>query len=262
MLHGGPRSRVLVASPLVGLLCLVLLCAVPALVALGVAAPAHAAQLGDGAAPALAAADPQAGSSVYGSQCAGCHGARGEGASGPALAAAAFADLVAPKVRQGGGGMPAFSGRLSAADVADVSAFVAQELADPAAREAGIGDGGVVYRLYCAGCHGATGRGGALVEGGNAPSLHGKPAVNALAAMIAGPRNMPVFTGTLDTRQQAAVARYIHATLVDPGTPGGYGLGFFGPVAEGIVAWVGLAVLILIAVWLAWKKGGAADERA
>ena len=124
-----------------------------------------------------------------------------------------------------------------------------------------MGDGGVVYRLYCAGCHGATGRGGALVEGGNAPSLGGKPAANALAAMIAGPKNMPVFTGTLDVRQQAAVARYIHATLVRPETPGGYGLGFFGPVAEGIVAWAGLAVLILIAVWLAWRKGGTADDR-
>jgi mono/diheme cytochrome c family protein len=130
------------------------------------------------------------------------------------------------------------------------------------ARTATVPDGGVAYRLYCSGCHGATGRGGALVEGRNAPSFTGKPAANALAAVIRGPRNMPVFTGTLDVRQQTSVALYIQATLVAPPTPGGFGLFFIGPVVEGIVSWVALVALIYIAVWLAWKKGGAARGRS
>ena len=243
-------------------LSLVAAVAVVAAVSLIAAATVTGAPAGGGAPQAVAAADAQAGRSVFASQCAGCHGPNGEGGVGPSLAAAGFADLVAPKVRAGGGGMPAFQGRLSAADIDDVSAFVAEQLADPAARTATVPDGGVAYRLYCAGCHGATGRGGALVEGRNAPSFKGKPAANALAAVIRGPRNMPVFTGTLDVRQQTAVALYIQATLVAPATPGGFGLGFIGPVVEGIVSWVALIALIYIAVWLAWKKGGAARGRS
>ena len=158
--------------------------------------------------------------------------------------------------------MPSFEGRLSDADIDNVAADVAQELADPAATRAGVADGGVAYRLYCAGCHGATGRGGALIEGANAPSLHDIPAANALSAMIAGPGNMPVFTGTLDIRQQTSVARYVQATITDPQAPGGYGLGFIGPVVEGIVSWIGVVVLIFIAIWLAWTRGGALRDRS
>jgi ubiquinol-cytochrome c reductase cytochrome c subunit len=216
----------------------------------------------DGATQKLAAADARAGATVYANQCARCHGPKGEGGVGPSLAAAAFPGLVASKVLAGGGGMPAFGGRLPAADVQNVSAHVAQDLADPAAAEAKVADGGVVFRLYCSGCHGATGRGGALVEGRNAPSLRGRPPANALAAMIRGPRNMPVFTGTLDVRQQASVARYIQATLFDPATPGGLGLGFLGPVIEGFVSWLALALLIFVAVWLARKRGGGARGRS
>lgn len=227
-----------------------------------IAAAAFGGPAGGGSVDAVAAADAQAGSSVYANSCARCHGLRGQGGVGPTLAAAAFPGLVAPKVRVGGGGMPAFEGRLPEADIDNVSAFVAQELADPAASTASVADGGVLFRLYCAGCHGATGRGGALVEGSNAPSLEGMPAANALAAVIKGPQNMPVFTGTLDVRQQASVARYIQAALTEPDTPGGYGLGFIGPVVEGIVSWIGLVVLIFIAVWLAWTKGGAFRDRS
>ena len=75
----------------------------------------------------------------------------------------------------------------------------------------------------------------------------------ALAAMILGRGNMPVFAGnTLDVRQQTAVARYVEV-LVEPPSPGGRGLGYLGPVPEGAVAAAGLLVLIALAVWLAWK---------
>ena len=78
--------------------------------------------------------------------------------------------------------------------------------------------------------------------------------------MIIGRSNMPVFAGTtLDVRQQAAVALYVE-TLEQPASPGGRGLGYVGPVAEGFASFVGLAVLLLIAGWLAWGKGGLDDE--
>jgi ubiquinol-cytochrome c reductase cytochrome c subunit len=222
------------------------------------------AQAAAGAGSAAPAGNAQAGASVFAGNCAPCHGPKGQGQGlFPTLAAAGFPSLVSDKVQVGGGGMPSFLQKphiLSPTAIADVSAYVAQDLADPASHAAGVSQGGVVYRLYCGGCHSASGRGGAIVNGVNAPSLQTMPPANALAAMVLGPSNMPVFTGTLDVTQQTSVARYIEAALHGPPSPGGLPLGSLGPVTEGIVSWLALVVLILIAVWLAWK-GGAARER-
>ena len=81
---------------------------------------------------------PGSGARVYAENCAGCHGARGEGYVGPPLAPAGFASLVAPMVEQGGINMPPFAGVLSDQDVNAVAEYVAQELADPEARTAEV----------------------------------------------------------------------------------------------------------------------------
>jgi ubiquinol-cytochrome c reductase cytochrome c subunit len=203
---------------------------------------------------------PDSGAGIFAANCAACHGPHGGGASvGPSLRADAFDYIVAQKVDLGGQGMPPFSGLLSPDEINTVSTYVAQQIADPQARLATIAEGGVIYRLYCGGCHGAAGRGGAIGRGRNAPSYANRPAANALAAMLRGPFNMPVFSDTLDVRQQAAVARYVYA-LKSPASPGGYGLGYAGPVAEGAIAAAGLLVLVLIAVWLAAGTGGNARD--
>ena len=204
------------------------------------------------------AADSGAG--IFAANCAACHGPSGAGSSVfPSLRPDAFDYLVAQKVELGGQGMPPFNGLLSPGDITTVSTYVAQQIADPQARLATIAEGGVIYRLYCGGCHGAAGRGGSIGRGRNAPSYANRPAANALAAMQRGPFNMPVFSSTLSIRQQAAVARYVYA-LKPPAHPGGYGLGYAGPVAEGAIAAAGLLVLVLIAVWLAAGKGGSERE--
>jgi ubiquinol-cytochrome c reductase cytochrome c subunit len=160
-------------------------------------------------------------------------------------------------VELGGFDMPPFGQALDEGQIDAVATYVSQELAAPVSRTAKAAEGGEIYRLYCAGCHSATGRGGALTEGGNAPDISQYPAAQALAAMILGRGNMPVFAGnTLDVRHQTAVARYVEV-LVEPPSPGGYGLGYFGPVPEGAVAALGLLVLIAVAVWLSWKTRGA-----
>ena len=207
--------------------------------------------------PARASA-AELGAEVFAQNCSGCHGERGEGQFGPPLAAAGFAALVTPMIERGGIDMPPFAGVLSDAQVQAAAAYVAEELADPQARRAGVAEGGDLYRLYCAGCHSATGRGGALTHGRNAPDISRFPATQALAAMILGRGNMPVFAGNaFDVRQQAAVARYVQV-LESPPSPGGRGLGFLGPVTEGAVSALGLLVLIFLAVWLAWKSRRAA----
>lgn len=210
--------------------------------------------------PTSSSAPPGSGAAIFAQNCAGCHGPQGQGLICPSLAAAGFPDLVESMVRDGGRllpglAMPPFRTSLTNAEIKAVAGYVSQELADPASHAAQVADGGEIFRLYCSGCHGAMGRGGALAKGKNAASFAGKPAAAALAAMIIGPLNMPVFTSTLDVTQQAAVARYVQV-LVTPPSPGGNGLGFRGPVAEGFATLLGLLALIVFAIWLAWGKKG------
>jgi ubiquinol-cytochrome c reductase cytochrome c subunit len=136
--------------------------------------------------------------------------------------------------------------------VGAVSDFVANELADPEARTAQVAPGGDLFRLYCSGCHSATGSGGAMPNLNNAPNIRQYPPAEAIAAMILGRGNMPSFAGnTFNVREQAAVALYVQV-VDDPPSPGGAGLGYLGPVTEGAAGAVALLLLIIVAVWLAW----------
>lgn len=63
------------------------------------------------------------GEQVYAENCSGCHGGRGQGRVGPALAgndALADREFVVERVSEGGGIMPPFAGSLSAAQIAAV----------------------------------------------------------------------------------------------------------------------------------------------
>jgi ubiquinol-cytochrome c reductase cytochrome c subunit len=198
---------------------------------------------------------PGSGGRVFAENCAGCHGARGEGYVGPPLAPAGFSSLVAPMVEQGGINMPPFGGVLGQNDIDAVAQYVSQELAAPESRSAEVAPGGDLFRLYCSGCHSATGSGGAMPVGNNAPNIRQYPAAEALAAMILGRGNMPAFAGnTFDVRQQTSVALYVQVLAPDPPSPGGHGLGYLGPVPEGAVGAVALLLLILVSVWIAWRS--------
>jgi mono/diheme cytochrome c family protein len=80
----------------------------------------------------VASGDAPRGDLVFHDNCAACHGRDGEGGSGPAIAGEeAYTDpeVVVSQIREGGGGMPAFGDRLSAQELADVSAFIVEDLA-------------------------------------------------------------------------------------------------------------------------------------
>jgi len=201
---------------------------------------------------------PTSGEGVFLQNCSGCHGPKGEGAFGPPLAPAGFAELVGPMVSEGGIQMPSFRDALTQQQIDAVAQYVAASVADPASHAAELNRGGDLYRLYCAGCHSATGRGGALTSGLNAPDIAQYPAAEALAAMILGRREMPAFAGnTFDVTQQTSVALYVDR-LIEPESPGGAGLWYLGPVPEGLFGGLGLVILVLLAVWLAWKSRKAA----
>jgi ubiquinol-cytochrome c reductase cytochrome c subunit len=249
----------------VAVLALLLVPLVPAAAAAGASAasPASTPAAGSGSFTPAPAPQPTASSTyaagtggrVFAENCSGCHGAKGEGYVGPPLTPAGFPSLVSSMVEQGGVNMPPFGGVLSQHDVDAVAQYVSQELADPASHEAETPQGGDLFRLYCSGCHSSTGSGGAMPVGRNAPNIRQFPPAEALAAMILGPGNMPALAGnTFDVRQQTSVALYVQVLAPDPPSPGGHGLGYLGPVPEGAVGGVALFLLILIAVWLAWRS--------
>jgi alcohol dehydrogenase (cytochrome c) len=89
----------------------------------------------DAAAPSITSAartepDLASGRLVYESTCSPCHGGNGEGGhgGGPALAAATNRSAIARVVTEGRNQMPPFGRTLSADQIRDVSAYVADRL--------------------------------------------------------------------------------------------------------------------------------------
>ena len=153
---------------------------------------------------------PGTGGRVYAENCSGCHGAAGRGPRRPAARRRpASPASSAPMVERGRHQHAAVRRRAERRRTWTPSSdFVAAELADPDARTAQVAPGGDLFRLYCSGCHSATGSGGAHAEPSTTrPTSASTRAAEALAAMILGRGNMPAFAGnTFDVRQQAAVA--------------------------------------------------------
>lgn len=121
-----------------------------------------------------------------------------------------------------------------------------------------LGRGGELFRLNCAQCHNFTGRGGALSSGKFAPVLDPASPHQIYAAMLVGPGNMPTFADSqLSPEEKRDIIGYIKSVSGDTGAvnPGGNGLGGFGPVPEGLVAFfVGLAALIGISLWIGSRQ--------
>jgi cytochrome c oxidase subunit 2 len=105
---------------------LALVAAVFVVVMLFVAEPEHSTAASGGDASAVynpeTGALPAGGAEIYAARCAGCHGSDGGGGAGPRLAGKVADDFPDVEdqiafVTKGKGGMPAFGGSLSAADI-------------------------------------------------------------------------------------------------------------------------------------------------
>jgi quinohemoprotein ethanol dehydrogenase len=87
---------------------------------------------GGGEEAAAGPGDAMAGAEVFSENCSTCHGASGHGGeNGPDLRTMPLAKTeagVTKQVTNGGGGMPSFSGTLSAEEIADVAAYVSKEI--------------------------------------------------------------------------------------------------------------------------------------
>lgn len=125
-----------------------------------------------------------------------------------------------------------------------------EELAE--ARQESVVVGGEIFLSNCSACHNFEGSGGAMPQGGEAPSLRGTSEKHIYEAMLTGPSNMPNFTnGNLTPEDKRDVIAYLKSIESNPGY-GGFQLGGLGPVSEGMFAWVvGIGGAIGFAVWIA-----------
>lgn len=204
-----------------------------------------------------AAAQEPAAQRVFLGNCVECHGENGGGTlEGPSLRAIPDDEEAVPGVievvRDGFGDMDPFGDELSDAEIDAVSRYVVSEFGTTG----DVSDGGVLYRLNCAGCHGAHGRGGALIYSEeNAPSLLHVSQAKNVSAVRSGPGEMPAFNqAALSDEQTASVVEYVEALKSPPGE-GGLDLVYPGPVVEGLVALaVGLGAAVVGAWWV--ERGG------
>jgi ubiquinol-cytochrome c reductase cytochrome c subunit len=112
-----------------------------------------------------------------------------------------------------------------------------------------LAEGGDLFRLQCAACHAWAGDGGALLRR-EAPALHASTRTQIAEAIRLGPGQMPAFgDAALTDEQVASVAAYVRY-LDSPRDRGGDPLWHLGPVTEGAMALVALALLLLFTRWI------------
>ena len=207
----------------------------------------------------------EAGSAIYQAQCAACHGVSGAGTDdGPGLLSAgeASADFY---LRTGRMPLSAPGQRavrqdpvLTAAQIELLTQYVGSISNGPPIPTVQSGGdlhkGWELYQANCAACHGATGSGNAIGWGTVAPDLHDADRLEIAEAVTIGPGEMPPFD--LSRQDLAALVEYVSWLQTAP-SPGGYGLGGLGPVAEGFIAIVaGLVLAILAARFLGARRRG------
>lgn len=119
-------------------------------------------------------------------------------------------------------------------------------------REEAVVRGGQIFLTNCTACHNFQGSGGAMPNGGYAPTIRGVDSRYIYEAMLTGPQTMPTFSnGTLPPDAKRDVIAYLEALDSNPDY-GGFGMGGLGPVSEGLFAWLlGIGSLVGFAIWIA-----------
>ena len=218
------------------------------------------------------AADIAAGRQLFNTSCITCHGANLQGVNGrgPTLVGVGSASVYfqvstgrMPAPNQGANELrkPA---KFTEQQTRQLAAFVQSIGGGPQVPPADenlvagsdkLADGGELFRLNCASCHGATGHGAPLSAGKIAPSLMEATDSQIYTAMLSGPENMPVFADNQITpEQKKEIVAYV-SYLQNSKDPGGAGLARIGPVSEGLLVWTaGLGVLILAILWIGAKS--------
>ncbi len=199
------------------------------------------------------------GEQLYAVQCASCHGANLQGSlQAPPLirVGAAKVDFLVgtgrmPAAAPGGERAhqpPVLTRKQIDALIAFVTSTSPGGLSIP--RVGGLGNlqrGRTLFAANCAACHGASGDGGSLGYGLNAPALHDASETQIAEAIRIGPGTMPAFDSTtISDGGVESIIRYVGWLQMSAKQPGGFPLAG-GPVTEGLVGWLfGLGALLIV----------------
>jgi ubiquinol-cytochrome c reductase cytochrome c subunit len=217
-------------------------------------------------------ADIEQGRQLFETSCITCHGANLQGVQGrgPTLvgsgSAATYFQVSTgrmPAAAQGANNLrkqPKFTEvqtRQLAAFVQSVGGGPQAPAPDTSMKvdDSKLAEGGQLFRLNCASCHGATGKGAPLSAGKIAPGLTVATDSQIYTAMLSGPENMPVFSDNQITpEQKREIISYVEYLRTSK-DPGGAGLDRIGPVSEGLLVWTaGLGVLVITILWIGAKS--------
>ena len=134
--------------------------------------------------------------------------------------------------------------------VAYIATFGGPPIPTPRPALGDLSQGQSLFTEHCAGCHQIAAQGG-YVTGAVPPALGQATPRQVAEAVRIGPYVMPKFSQrAISDRQLDSIVRYVEYTK-HPVRPGGWGLGYIGPVPEGLVTWfIAIPVLILLCLLL------------
>jgi quinol---cytochrome-c reductase cytochrome c subunit len=140
--------------------------------------------------------------------------------------------------------------------VAYIATFGGPPIPTPRPELGNLSQGLALFTEHCAGCHQVVGQGG-YVTGALPPPLDQATPVQVAQAVRIGPYVMPKFSQhAISDRQLDSIVRYVEYTK-KPARPGGWGLGYVGPVPEGLVTWfLAIPALIVLCLLLGRRLGG------
>jgi ubiquinol-cytochrome c reductase cytochrome c subunit len=203
------------------------------------------------------------GKRLYDLGCSTCHGLNLQGGSGgPSLIGVGASSVV---FQMESGRMPLHAGvqqaprktpKYSLEEIDQIAAYIQANGGGPTVPDGDLTDGdlqlgGDLFRTNCASCHNFAGSGGALTYGKYAPELSSSSARVIYTAMQSGPESMPRYgDNQLSPAEKRAITRYVRY-ITQHQDPGGANLGRYGPVSEGLLAWlVGITSLVGLTLWI------------
>jgi ubiquinol-cytochrome c reductase cytochrome c subunit len=219
-------------------------------------------------AAAAGAGDVRVGYNLFGQYCVACHGVAGSGIApsrqrlapsltGVGALAADFYLRTGYMPLQHTGMQPRRKRVIfNESQLQGLIAYVASLGPGPAVpkphpERGNLSEGLHLFTDHCAGCHQVVAEGG-YVTGALPPPLKEATVTQIAEAIRIGPYVMPRFsTKALSPGQVNSIVRYV-VWARHPDDRGGWGIGYIGPIPEGLVTWfLGMTVLVAACVLIA-----------